>query len=119
MGEIQKNMNTMKSQASAGQVKVQQSVNDVQSKYDRKKQLWPAGSYCIFKDGACPPNFQADYGYIKGIQLKDETVWSVKDVSFGDSRMGLDKVTTALPKGANGWSFPNNYGELVLATCCK
>ena len=86
-------------------------IKDLQKKYDEVKVTkWPAGSYCVLANGACPTGFKNVYGYMRAISLFAGTNDYIKPATFGTSRIQCH--------GKCG-QFGHWTGELHLSTCCK
>jgi len=70
---------------------------------------WPAGSYCIWKSGACPPGFKALAGSMGSNLQWPVDIDQAQAVKIGESSIKISK------------EYPR-YGVFVamdLAACCK
>ncbi|XP_066910938.1 putative leucine-rich repeat-containing protein DDB_G0290503 [Clytia hemisphaerica] len=102
---------SLQNQANVFQNKISQQnqqINRLSSEVS-KPSTWPAGSYCIFRSGSCPPGFVARGGYINAIRTYSADNRYIKAMTFGNSQIKCH--------GSCGQYGP--YAELHIYTCCK
>jgi len=87
-----------------------QQIQDLYIKYNQVKiSKWPAGKYCILRNGACPTGFQRIDGHMIAIKqyLVDHN--RLKAANFGSSSIKCHGT-------CGQWG---SFSELHLSTCCK
>lgn len=71
---------------------------------------WPAGSYCILANGACPAGFKYISGQMRAINMYSANSTYLKEATFGGSRLSCH--------GKCG-KYGHWIGDLYITACCK
>lgn len=99
-----------------GQLKTQIQQNHLQV-LELKRRIenvdilkWPAGSYCILANGACPAGFKYISGQMRAINMYSANSTYLKEANFGGSRISCH--------GKCG-KYGHWIGDLQITACCK